>query len=444
MKIIERRSMSSKTILFTLAGFALGCVATLQIEHFLENSDRKNSDSTLAVFIEGSSGSYTRSNDHEFPTDGYILNMEMSSCVNGGNFSQNSVTKKINLSVSSSDTCMLYFDKHSESDNTLEALGLTVQSGKPNLSTLATTDEGIYMMKDDYGFSYYFRGAPENNYVKFAGYYWRIIRINGDGSLRIIYDGTTPHANGDNNTDRRVTTSAFNSVNDDNAYVGYMYGLAGTTTDANRCLMLVDDTVTDMVGTYSTENACKNAGGKWTTTAFEATHANVKSSTIKNYLESWYKTNIVDKGYSSAVSDTVFCGDKSIAENSNSYSGYTDIGYGQNPTLYGYGKFIAPNWALRTDPLVTFECPTEYSYTVNDTGFGNGDLTYPIGLISADEISAAGGRYYQSDGSSDNYDYYLYKGSWYWSLSPSFATFTTLLSCLCSFSPPGASHLLSI
>lgn len=92
--------------------------------------------------------------------------------------------------------------------------------------------------KDDYGDSYYYRGNVTNNYVLFAGKYWRIIRYNGDGSVRVIYDGISAHANGESSTDRQIGTTAFNNywkknnvkestnsnLDYDNAGAGYMYG----------------------------------------------------------------------------------------------------------------------------------------------------------------------------------------------------------------------------
>lgn len=92
--------------------------------------------------------------------------------------------------------------------------------------------------KDAYGSSYYYRGNVTNNYVLFAGKYWRIIRYNGDGTVRVIYDGTSAHQNSDSSADRQIGTSAFNEywkknnisestssyVYYDNASVGYMYG----------------------------------------------------------------------------------------------------------------------------------------------------------------------------------------------------------------------------
>ena len=121
------------------------------------------------------------------------------------------------------------------SSEMLAYLGLSAKSGTPNFGSTATTDEGIYAAQDDYGTSYYFRGAVENNYVKFAGYYWRIIRINGDGTIRLIYDGTSAHANGESSTDRQIGTSRFNSTYGDNASVGYMMGIDNECASTTSC-----------------------------------------------------------------------------------------------------------------------------------------------------------------------------------------------------------------
>ena len=83
------------------------------------------------------------------------------------------------------------------------------------------SDKGLYMMEDHDGKSYYYRGSVSNNYVQFAGYYWRIIRQNGDGSVRLLYAGTNSNATGDN---LQIGTSAFNNQRNNPAYVGYMYG----------------------------------------------------------------------------------------------------------------------------------------------------------------------------------------------------------------------------
>ncbi len=96
---------------------------------------------------------------------------------------------------------------------TINALGLTVNAGSPDFSKTSTADgtNGIYTSEDDQGISYYFRGDVKNNYFDFAATYWRIIRINSDGTIRMIYAGTKKHANGENDTaaDSAVGTSTY-------------------------------------------------------------------------------------------------------------------------------------------------------------------------------------------------------------------------------------------
>ncbi len=182
------------------------------------------------------------------------------------------------------------------SSEMLSYLGLSSNGVKDTINEAATTDEGIWENQDDYGTTYYFRGAVTNNYVKFAGYYWRIIRINGNGSIRLIYDGTVVHANGESSVDRQISTSAYNSSYNDNAYIGYMYGQTGASS-------------------------------------YSAAHANTNNSTIKTVVDNWYKANIIDKGYRDKVEeDTIYCNDRSI--NLYTPSGYNNLGYGINKTAY--------------------------------------------------------------------------------------------------------------
>ena len=233
---------------------------------------------------------------------------------------------------------------------------------KDTVIDIATTDEGIWETQDDYGTTYYFRGAAENNYVQFAGYYWRIVRINGDGSIRLIYDGTSAHANGEISDDRQIGTSAFNGGYNDNAYVGYMYGSTGASS-------------------------------------YSATHANTNSSTIKTTVDNWYKTNIVDAGYSDKVADVIYCNDRSL---------YSGTGYGTTLTYYGgFQRIVEGN-----NPVLT--CTNQNDrFTVEDTSKGNGALTYPVGLITVDEAEMAG-----TNRNSSNSSFYLYTGQQYWTMSP--------------------------
>ena len=112
------------------------------------------------------------------------------------------------------------------------------EDGTVTVTSGESTNGYICSAPDDYGTSYYYRGTVENNWVKFAGFYWRILRINGDGSIRMIYAGDAdvidvlPNkeevlANGynDSSTDyTQIGTTVYNSPYYNNAYVGYMYG----------------------------------------------------------------------------------------------------------------------------------------------------------------------------------------------------------------------------
>ena len=315
---------------------------------------------------------------------GYVLDTEKSSCTNGATpvLNKDTWSIKVNNLTMTHTKCTLYFKESTPYDECVSKYGAdSIQcgiiadvdtEGCPTVNDDGTVQvtgeesENGYLCSapDDYGTSYYYRGNVTNNYVKFGDYYWRILRINGDGSIRLIYDGTSAHANGRSSTDRQIGTSQYNSSYDDNAYVGYMYGTPGSTT-------------------------------------YEDTHANTNDSTIKTYLDNWYKTNIEDKGLSSYVADTLFCNDRSISPDKPN-SDYTNSGIGAEETAY--------RWTY--DQYQTLICSNEEdSFTVSDKVTGNGNLTYPIGLINTDEVYLAGG-------SDINSGYYLYTGNTYWTMSP--------------------------
>jgi len=237
---------------------------------------------------------------------------------------------------------------------TLKHLKQTSQGVRTNFDEPATTDEGIYEMEDDYGISYYYRGAVENNYVKFAGFYWRIIRVNGDGSLRIIYDGTQVYANGTNNAKRFINTGIrYNPNYNDNKYVGWMYGPAGETESTSK----------------------------------EEAQTNAIDSIIKEVVDEWYKTNIEEAGYGYAVSDTLFCNDRSTpGKDLTGWNYDTGLGYGTNVTAYGATARTGVWNSSTTQSAPTFKCPQKNdAFTVNDMSKGNGALTYPVGLITAQQ-----------------------------------------------------------
>ena len=275
-----------------------------------------------------------------------------------------------NLSKNSTK-CKLYFDINKDYAKEYILSHISVNETTPTLNKTATTNEGVFKAEDDDGTSYYYRGAVTNNYVKFAGIYWRIIRINGDGSIRLIYQGTTPTSNG------QTESASYNTNYNDNAYIGYMFGTIGSST-------------------------------------YEATHTNTNSSTIKTNLEYWYRNTLLS--YASYIDyDAGFCNDRQKNTTSETWwANDTKLGYGKNTTTYApYGRqFLNGNW--RTVISATLKCTRTNDYfTSTNSVKGNKKLTYPIGLITSDEVVLAGGYIHYS-----NTNYYLYTGQSFWTMSP--------------------------
>ena len=260
-------------------------------------------------------------------------------------------------------------DNIEQSDSGINFSAISSDTNGKGLYYTSTNTEGNQR-------TYYFRGTVTNNFVRFAGFYWRIVRINEDGSIRLIYNGTSSSATGSATTTGK---SAFNSKNSDNAHVGYMYGTTGSSTHA-------------------------------------ATHANNNPSVIKTYLDNWYVNNL--NSYSSYLADAGFCNDRSIAPSAGLwYSTDTALGYGENYTYYG-----AFNRLKNGKPQ--FKCPNTSNdlFTMTNSSKGNKKLTYPIGLITADEVTYAGGL---ANITKTNKTMYLYTGVSYWTMSPNVFEITT-------------------
>ena len=225
------------------------------------------------------------------------------------------------------------------------------------------SDKGIYEAIDDDGTTYYYRGNVTNNYVKFAGYYWRVIRINGDGSIRLLYAGSTSNASG---SELRISSSQFNTIRTNPTYVGYMYS--------------------------NTLNA-----------SYEDMISNDNDSNIKTKLESWYKTNIEDAGYSSYIADSGFCNDRSITDDS------TGTGSTSSDTIY----FTSRNRMYNYTPSFSCPNPTNDLFTITGNTKGNEKLTYPIGLVTIDELAFAGSAY-----GFLNKMAYTYSSETFWTMTP--------------------------
>ena len=255
-----------------------------------------------------------------------------------------------------------------------------VKKNLQNNSTIASNQgdgtKGIYSAEDDFGTSYYFRGTVENNYVKFANKYWRIIRINGDGSIRMIYAGTSAHANGTKNNDIKIGNFLYNTNDNDNTYVGYKIGSTGSSTYAN-------------------------------------THSNAGNSTIKTYIDNWYETNL--KEYKYYLKDTIYCNDRKVV-NINNVGGMTLTGDGTGTNESAYAGFDR----IYVSHSPTLKCENKNDrFTVNNT-IGNMELVYPIALATSDELVYAGATGVDPATMTyiTNTEFYLYNGHFYWTMTP--------------------------
>ena len=307
---------------------------------------------------------------------------------------------------------------------------LANNGGAASMTTLTSTDfatattasdKGMYKAQDDLGTSYYFRGAVDNNWVKYGKYtkdayivmdrkynyslvdscngfnfctklaskgddmYWRIIRINGDNSIRMIYTGTTAP---DSNTKVVMTertyisdllqytvtsagASKFNQKSDSAEYVGYMYTIGEQ-------------------------------------------HGTSQSSDIKTFLDNWYANYTDLNKTGTKITDQIYCNDRTASTSNVSYSttNYTTLtSWNSKGTLYFYGA----NGRISNDNNPMLTCAVDSDrFTVNKiNGKGNSALTYPIGLITIDEVEMAGNNFNESVKS-----HYLYTGAHYWTGTP--------------------------
>ena len=200
--------------------------------NIMEGTVNDPGDIYFEYYIDG-----TASLNPPLQNTGYELDSSLSSCTNGVVPNWNHSTwefigsyKNYQIEQNSQTKCTLYFKKIPTVET---ALGeLSVYTYTPDYTKSACDDaacesheKGIYETTDEDGTSYYYRGSVENNYLQFAGYWWRVVRINGDGTIRIIYDGTKGYRNGEANEDRQIANSIINTYDYQNEYVGYMYTL---------------------------------------------------------------------------------------------------------------------------------------------------------------------------------------------------------------------------
>ena len=357
--------------------------------------------------------------------------------------------------------CMLVMNKH---ETSVEVAKQNIASkGTPDFSKTATTDEGLFMSEDDDGPSYYYRGAVKNNYVSFAGFMWRIIRHNGDGSIRLIYSGKSPTDTGEAVS---IEISRYNNKYWDPTYVGYKYNekfslhenntTSGYTWFANTkkydfgtgysfdestkkfaltgeikqldwlnnhdeivaknlyCCLEAECNVIYKVTGYYNDTTMIVQSISYSSNSYVDAVANNINSPIKDTIDSWYKNNLIN--YNSYLSDEIFCNDRSF-----------DL---------GSGYLLAP--ITRYSSVVRLEevnKPSLKCTNINDKFTLSNEkakLNYPIALITADEVAMAGAVSYRP-----NKNYYLYTGTGQWSMTPSYFSESVSQACVWYYNSSG-------
>ena len=232
--------------------------------------------------------------------------------------------------------------------------------------TLYTSTESITGITDSPKEVYYYAGNTTNNWVKFAGLYWRIIRTNHDSSIRLLYVGTSHDT-----TSGYIGKSEFNTSYDSPKYVGYKYG---------------EDTSLDTIRNNTTD------------------------STIKTYIDTWYQNNLTN--YTKYLSTSaVYCNDRSLGTG-QTYSVSSDFGFAP------YYRIDYDTKGAKANP--TYNCTDiRDAFSIDNT---NAKLDYPVSLMTADEIAFAGGVAFQT--MNTPYAWFISNSAgtqvstYWWSLSP--------------------------
>ncbi len=263
------------------------------------------------------------------PNDGYQLELELNSCngtLNNNIYTINGITNNITCSISLKQQIPTLYNKLlADNPTRLERTDFSTVFEETNTGTLyKTTEDGTTV--------YYFAGQAQNNWVKFGNFYWRIIRTNKDGGIRLLYHGDSASA-----TMVSIADTVYNNSKYDAMYVGYMYGPSGS---------------------------------------LESNRTNTTDSVLKKKVDTWYKNNLIS--YENYLSTTaVYCNDRT-AENYSINGNFSFKG------LSAYGtSVITPS----------YDCKNVGDAFTVDPSSGNGNLTYPIAIMTADEAIYAGARW---------------------------------------------------
>ncbi len=445
MKIerLDTDSKRNKTIF--VVGFILAIILVIVINYITSLARYRNTESIelasgnisynkvdlniIAMYQESSYSTNGYKQIDDVPTEKYTLSNKSYCEVNGEPIEDVNINyEEGSLGVTNikkrGTKCYIYFDLDYKADDMLAKLEAIKQSEytideMPNPITGMYNEqeenpegkEKLYISPDNYGTSYVFRGNNDdvNNWITFANHTWRIIRINGDGTLRLIFQCDKPNCEITEGAETNALTSTYKSEPyDDNTYVGYYYGTAkadkGDTGDP----------------TYS-----------------EA-HSNSTPSNVAKAVDGWYTGTGAMTNYTNYLDgSTGWCNDRVVV--TKVWNGYESDGTGQSASGYASAsRLIAKGGVYRTKQYPTLKCgvvmpeedPTDVEgfsnfdeidtnalkrdlFTTKNSGRGNEILTNPVGLITSDEVAMAGG-FAGTAGTS----YWLYTNQYYWTMSP--------------------------
>ena len=287
------------------------------------------------------SGSFTSVS----PSTNYTATGATVSCNGGASASLSGTTVTVSK-VLKAQTCTVTFvftgtiyQKLLIDNPTIKTRTFTSAYSTDNTGTLYQTTETVNVTGTNSSAKtvYYFAGNAKNNWVRFGGYYWRIIRTNHDSSIRLLYAGSSTTA-----TNAYIGTGRFNSAANNSMYVGYMYGTSGSLAHNRR---------------------------------------NTNSSIAKGELGTWYSNNLKNNFASFISKDAVYCNDRTVGSGTYSPTGNAF-------KFAAYTRLDVANGGASPKP--SYNCTNQYdAFSGNNT---LASLTNPLGMMTADEIIMAGGK----------------------------------------------------
>lgn len=229
--------------------------------------------------------------------------------------------------------------------------------------------------------------------------------ITSTNNYQMTYDDTFKYVYGNDVTwdgTKYTLIDTYTSINDWSTYKTtiakkYHYTCLNTTGECTNVYYI------HYFGSSYQIYYLKLSSGKNIEDAKDEMFTNTTDSTMKRTIDNWYSQNMT--AYTSKLEDTFWCNDRTL------YSG--SLAGKDEDAGTDYSQFSAYNRvSIKSSPSIDCSNESRDGFTVSTSSGGNGKLTYPVGLLTADEVMLAGGN------NNSNSKYYLYTGKYYWVMSP--------------------------